>query len=182
MGKRERLVASASELIHRNGVATTTLAAVAQAADVPPGNVYYYFKTKNELVSAVLASWAAQFEAMLDTLADADTPQARLKTLVRSWDEMRELVAQHGCPIGSLAAELDKADGDLDREAARVLEMVVGWAEGQFAQLGRSDARELAATLVAAVQGAALLSSAFRDAELMRSQVRRIERWIDSID
>jgi AcrR family transcriptional regulator len=40
-GKRERLVAAASELIYRRGVARTTLADIAQAADVPVGNVYF---------------------------------------------------------------------------------------------------------------------------------------------
>ena len=53
-GKRERLVASAGDLLHRQGVMATTLAQVAEAADVPPGNVYYYFKTKDDLVRAVI--------------------------------------------------------------------------------------------------------------------------------
>jgi AcrR family transcriptional regulator len=47
--KRERLVAAAAELVDRHGVETPTLAQIAQAADVPPGNVYYYFKTREDL-------------------------------------------------------------------------------------------------------------------------------------
>jgi TetR/AcrR family transcriptional regulator, transcriptional repressor for nem operon len=38
-GKRERLVASAGELLHQKGVGGTTLADIAQAAAVPVGNV-----------------------------------------------------------------------------------------------------------------------------------------------
>ena len=58
-GKRERLVAGAREVIHQQGVEKTTIADIARAADVPVGNVYYYFKTKDELVAAAIAGHAA---------------------------------------------------------------------------------------------------------------------------
>ena len=181
-GKRERLVASASDLVHRQGVQPTTLVQVAEAADVPPGNVYYYFKTKDELVSAVLASWAGQFAAMLAALDARRTPRARLKALARSWDDMRDLVARYGCPLGTLASELDKSEDGLAREAAQPMLLIIDWAERQFREIGRRDARELAVTLLAGIQGAAQLANAFRDPDLMTRQVRRLERWIDALE
>jgi TetR/AcrR family transcriptional repressor of nem operon len=45
-GKRERLLGAAADLLYRQGVEKTTLADIAQAADVALGNIYYYFKTK----------------------------------------------------------------------------------------------------------------------------------------
>lgn len=57
-GKRERLAAAAAEVLHAQGVAQTTLADIAQAAEVPVGNVYYYFKTKDELVEAAIDAHA----------------------------------------------------------------------------------------------------------------------------
>jgi TetR/AcrR family transcriptional regulator, transcriptional repressor for nem operon len=57
-GKRERLVTAARELVHRQGIASTTLADIAHAAAVPVGNVYYYFKTKDEIISAVVVAHA----------------------------------------------------------------------------------------------------------------------------
>jgi AcrR family transcriptional regulator len=54
-GKRDRLVAAARELIHRQGIEKTTIADIARAADVPAGNVYYYFKTKDDLIEAAIA-------------------------------------------------------------------------------------------------------------------------------
>ena len=41
--------------------------------------------------------------------------------------------------------------------------------------------RDQALTMFSTVQGAALLSSAFRDPEILASQVHRLERWIDSL-
>jgi TetR/AcrR family transcriptional repressor of nem operon len=58
---------------------------------------------------------------------------------------------------------------------------LVDWAEGQFQEMGRSDARELAFALVAAYQGISLLTNAFRDPGLMATEGRRLEGWIDSL-
>ena len=99
-GKRERLVASAAELLHRNGVGATSLAGIAQLADVPLGNVYYYYRTKDELVRAVLAAQNEQVAAMVDGFADLPGPAERLKALASRWDLMRDVVARYGCPFG----------------------------------------------------------------------------------
>jgi TetR/AcrR family transcriptional regulator, transcriptional repressor for nem operon len=90
-------------------------------------------------------------------------------------------VAEHGCPLGTLCSELNKEGRGLDREAATLFELIIDWAEGQFREMGQRDARELATALIAGVQGAALLSNTFQDPKLMRRQVRRLERWIDSL-
>ena len=180
-GKRERLVASAGDLLHRQGVLATTLAQVAEAADVPPGNVYYYFKTKDDLVRAVIESRAGQVSAMLDSLQTRRSPAARLKALAHQWVQMRDLVARYGCPFGTLAAELDRRDDGLDREAAQPISLILDWAQDQFRQLGRRDARELAITFFSGVQGGSLLANALRDPDLMTGQVRHLERWIDSM-
>jgi AcrR family transcriptional regulator len=53
-GKRDRLVAAASELLRQQSAEKTTLVDIARLADVPVGNVYYYFKTKEEIVETVI--------------------------------------------------------------------------------------------------------------------------------
>ena len=131
-------MASAGDLLHRQGVAATTLAQVAEAADVPAGNVYYYFKTKDDLVRAVLDSRTEQVHAMLGSLQARRSPAARLKALAHQWVAMRELVARHGCPFGTLAAELDRREDGLDREAAKPIGLILDWAEDQFRQTGQT--------------------------------------------
>jgi TetR/AcrR family transcriptional repressor of nem operon len=180
-GKRERLVESATALFHEQGVHRTTLAEVAERAEVPPGNVYYYFKTKDELIGAVLAGYQEQAETLIQSFGRGRTPQARLKALVRNWSDMRDAVVSHGCPMGTLCAELDKLDGGLDREAAKVMARIIDWSEDQFRQLGHQDARDLAVALFAGIQGAALLANTFRDPTLLTRQTRHLERWIDSL-
>src|SRR3990170_4769250 len=108
-GKRERLVAAARELVYRRGVASTTLADIAEAADVPVGNVYYYFKTKDDIVGAVVQTQAQQIEAVLAELERRHrSPRARLKALVRFLAEHAESTSRYGCPHGTLSTELAK--------------------------------------------------------------------------
>jgi AcrR family transcriptional regulator len=182
-GKRDRLVESATALFHEQGVQRTTLAEVAERAEVPLGNVYYYFKTKAELLGAVLDGYLEQAAALIASFERSRTPQARLKALVRNWVDMRDQVVRHGCPMGTLCAELDKSEGGLDLQAAEVMARIIDWSEDQFRQLGRpdADARDLAVALFAGIQGAALLANTFRDPTILSRQSRHLERWIDSL-
>jgi TetR/AcrR family transcriptional repressor of nem operon len=180
-GKRERLVASAADLMHRQGVERTTLAQVATDADVPPGNLYYYFKTREDLVSAVIDARLGEIRALLAELDTKSTPKARLKGLARQWAEGSDVLAVSGCPIGTLTTELSKQDCDPDRRAAMLFTVVIDWAREQFRQLGHRDAHDLAVALLAAVEGAILLANTLRDPNLIRTQIRRVGRWIDSL-
>ncbi|NJL28443.1 MAG: TetR/AcrR family transcriptional regulator, partial [Thermoanaerobaculia bacterium] len=65
-GKRERLIAAARDVIYRQGYGPTTLAHVAEASGVPLGNVYYYFKTKDALVEAVIETRLEQVRSQLE--------------------------------------------------------------------------------------------------------------------
>jgi AcrR family transcriptional regulator len=145
------------------------------------GNVYYYFKTKDELVGAAIDAHAQNLQVLIATLDRLPTPKDRLKALVRGWTEQRELAARYGCPTGTLSSELDKRADGLDREAAKLMQLMIDWVEQQFRSMGRSDSRDLAISLIASYQGIALLTNTFRDPELMAGQGERLELWIDSL-
>ncbi|MEV4397202.1 TetR/AcrR family transcriptional regulator [Nonomuraea sp. NPDC049607] len=180
--KRRRLMAAAARVLHEQGVERTTIADIAEAAGVPVGNVYYYFKTKDELILAALSEHAghlAELTAELDRLPD---PRARLKAMVDAWVSRRDVAARYGCPTGTLAAELDKrAEGGLDVEAGRVMRLLLDWSERQFRALGLPDADDLALAFVGAYQGMSLLANALRDPEIMTRQGARLAQWLDSL-
>ncbi|MFD7394539.1 TetR/AcrR family transcriptional regulator [Streptomyces virginiae] len=180
-GKRERLATAAAQVLHAQGVAQTTLADIAQAAEVPVGNVYYYFKTKDDLVEAAIDAHAENLRAMIAALDELPTPAERLKALLAGWVERRELTARYGCPTGTLASELDKRADGLDRSIATVMRALLDWVEQQFRAMGHPDAREPAVALIASYQGISLLTNTFRDPDLMTVEARRLERWIDSL-
>jgi AcrR family transcriptional regulator len=180
-GKRERLIKSAKVLIHQQGVHPTTLAAVAMGANVPPGNVYYYFQAKDDLIRAVVDDYISQADSILEELDQLRTPASRLKGLARTWLQVADTVADHGCPVGSLCAELNKCDGRLSGAGAEILGRITDWAQAQFRQLGRRDAPDLAMALISGIQGSALLANTFHDATIMTRQSLHLEKWIDSL-
>jgi len=179
--KRQRLVEGARLLLHRQGVEKTTLADIAQAANVPVGNVYYYFKTKDELVQAAIDAQAQDIETALASFDRHRTPKARLKAFVKLITAQREVAARYGCPHGTLSSELNKRDDGLAEAGTKLMQLWIDWAERQFRAMGRRDARDLAVALIASYQGIMLLANTFREPELIDREARRLERWIDSL-
>jgi TetR/AcrR family transcriptional regulator, transcriptional repressor for nem operon len=181
-GKRERLVAAAGEVVYHQGVEKATLAEIADAADVPLGNVYYYFKTKDEILDALIDSHVRDVEETITTIERRHrTPKGRLKALVTLLADQRETIAQYGCPHGSLCTELEKRTEGADHSVARLMQVPIAWAEMQFQSLGRQDAHDLAVELIVAYQGTAVLTHVLRQPKLMSDEARRLKRWIDAL-
>jgi TetR/AcrR family transcriptional regulator, transcriptional repressor for nem operon len=181
-GKRERLIVAAAQLVHQQGIERTTLADIAKAADVPVGNVYYYFKTKDEVIAAVIDSRSRQAKAALALIeAHHHSPKSRLKALVREFVGQSEIVARYGCPLGSLCSEFDKRALESDLAVAELMRVPIEWAESQFRSMGRQDAHDLAMDLLASYEGSALLANTMRDPGVLTSAGRRLERWIDAL-
>jgi TetR/AcrR family transcriptional regulator, transcriptional repressor for nem operon len=182
--KRAVLVQSAKRLLHEQGFARTTLADVATRAGVPLGNVYYYFKTKDAIAVAVIAAHETDLRAMFSRwAAEHRDPRTRLLMLVRAPLDSKSII-QFGCPHGSLCQELEKlgARAPLAKAAGRLLEVYLEFAAEQFRSAGLvpREARARATDLVASIQGTMLLAHTMRSRELLASQLKRVERWLDA--
>lgn len=180
--KRQRLVEAACDLFHHNGVARTSLADIAAEADVPLGNVYYYFKSKDALIDAVvdarvssLADGTAELE---ETITD---PGERLKAWFDQVTTQADSIARYGCPYGTLSTELAKITDPDHRVGTSLLQAPTDWAERQFDAMGRHDAPELALELLMAYQGAAVLAHALSSPDLMHREAHRVHHWIDTL-
>ncbi|WP_345763454.1 TetR/AcrR family transcriptional regulator [Diaminobutyricibacter sp. McL0608] len=160
----------------------TSLADVAEAAGVPVGNIYYYFKTKNDLVAAAVAAQSSESTQLFQRLERLGTPTERLHGLLDVLTEVGGSVAEYGCPLGTLSAELDKRNGTTaSPESQQLLVPMIDWAEQQFANLACADARQQAITLIAAYEGAALLTHSLRDPDVLRSQMHQLHLRVDEL-
>ena len=148
----------------------------------PSGNVYYYFKTKDELVDAAIA--APRREVQDEARGPGDAPDAEgaaegvrphAGRAARA-DRPVWLPAGHASARSSTSATTHSA-----APARELMRLPIEWAERQFRAMGRRDARELAFALIASYQGIALLTNTFRDPELMAREGARLERWIDGL-
>ncbi|HLF67622.1 MAG TPA: TetR/AcrR family transcriptional regulator [Gammaproteobacteria bacterium] len=180
--KRVRLVDAAKALIHRQGFNLTTLADIAQEADVPLGNVYYYFKTKEAIGEAVIANRGRELHDALQTWEKAANVKERLLAYVQFEVDNAEETAMSGCPVGGLCQELAKQGGSLADAAAKLLGDTMLWVEKQFQGMGMGEAsRGLAMQFVAAVQGNALLTNTFKDPKILANLKVSLSKWLDKV-
>src|SRR5258707_14259942 len=134
--KRTRLIETATKLAYGRGFRETSLADIAEAARVPVGNVYYYFKTKEELAEGVGERRLGEFRAAREGWDPLSSPKERLFAFVGSVHANREQLARGGCPVGGLCSELHKEGGALAKKSARLFTEPISWLEKQFRAAG----------------------------------------------
>ncbi len=181
LSKRDRLVEAAKTMFYQQGVTRSTLAEIAQQAQVPLGNVYYHFRTKEALIEAVIQVHVQELEAMFAGWEQQYTdPRRRLVALLAMGLEEGKMLARYGCPHGSLCQELDKDDNQLSRIAATLFQVYLDWTQLQFHLLGttQQEANDLAVDLISSLQGIYLLTNSFRSPELLNRKLHRLETWI----
>jgi TetR/AcrR family transcriptional repressor of nem operon len=180
--KRARLIETAMKLAHKHGFRETSLANIAEAAHVPVGNVYYYFKTKEELGDAVVERRLAEFRAFREELDRLSSPKERLFAFVESIHRNREQLARGGCPLGGLCTELQKEGGTLAKKSAALFTEPMRWLEEQFRAVGHEkDSRELAVHLFSAFQGMAAVALGANDREVVVMEAKRLKDWLGTL-
>lgn len=179
--KRERLIQAAHALIHEKGYHRTTLADVASRSGVPLGNVYYYFKTKDDMAEAVLDNRAEGLTAQYRTWDEQPDPKARLLAAIDMMISTADGVSTYGCPLGSLCQELDKERSRLSSRADRILKEQISWTAEQFRQMGIADPEAAGRELVGRTQGAAFMGHLLDDPAALREQLERVRQWVESL-
>jgi TetR/AcrR family transcriptional regulator, transcriptional repressor for nem operon len=179
---RTRLIQAAVTMAYRHGFGRTSLADIAQEANVPVGNVYYYFKTKDAIGEAIVEHRLQEFEALQRAWDQASSPKERLCACVQAVLTNKDILASCGCPVGTLCSELHKDDGPLAKKASALFASHLDWIEKQFRALGRGDgARGLAVHLLSALQGVAVLAHSFHDPDLVVIETGRLNKWIGGL-
>ncbi|GAA4206430.1 TetR/AcrR family transcriptional regulator [Streptosporangium oxazolinicum] len=175
LAARARIVEHAAELIYTHGVHGTSNELLRKASGVSGSQLTHYFPDKENLVLAVI-EWQTEKILTLHTgssFAGFDTIDA-----LRKWAAFYvsyERACQEGCTLGSLAAEIVKADLDVHDRLAADFDR---WKDVLRAGLDRmrdsgrlrldADPARLANLLLAAMQGGMLLAQIERDVTPLR--------------
>ncbi|MET3613186.1 AcrR family transcriptional regulator [Rhizobium aquaticum] len=179
----DHIVAAADDLFYRRGFDATSFADIAEAVSISRGNFYYHFKTKDEILDAVIQRRLDKTRAMLDAWEkDGADPKARIVSFIEILIRNRTDIMAHGCPVGTLCAELSKLDHAAKADAAKLFTLFREWLAGQFTALGLTqDADCHAMHLLAMSQGVAALATAFRDEIYIRDEADRMRDWLDTL-
>lgn len=180
MGTRDQIVDAANRLFYEQGYEPTSFASIADAVGISRGNFYYHFKTKDEILAAVIDARLASTREMLACWDEhAASPLERVCRFVEIVMTNREDIEDYGCPVGTLTSELAKLEHPLRAQAVGVFGIFRAWLREQFEALGRpADADDLALQVLTFSQGAATLLNAFGDVEYIQREVSRLTAWL----
>jgi AcrR family transcriptional regulator len=82
---RERILATARELVLRKGFAELSLRKLADAIGYAPGTIYLYFKNRDEIVRQICLRGFAELFEQMKSVADVVDPRERLAALLRAY-------------------------------------------------------------------------------------------------
>lgn len=180
---RERIVEAADTLFYQRGFEKTSFADIADAVGLSRGNFYYHFRTKDDILAAVIALRSVRTQSMLaEWTRDAATPQDRLRCFAEMLVHNRRDIQRYGCPVGTLCAELAKLDHPAQGDAGMIFGQFRDWLRTQFEALGHAPrADELALHLLARSQGVAMLANTFRDEAFIQREVDAMAEWLATV-
>lgn len=162
---RQRIVAGAADMIRRRGLNATSIRELAKHANAPLGSTYHYFPGGKEQLAAEAVRFAG------DTVADTLGRELRagpadgLRAFLALWrDILVSTDFRAGCPVLAVSIEEPHGDG-VPAALAAAAEAFTTWEAllaGSLRQhgAGEQQARQLAALIVAAVEGAVAMCRA----------------------
>lgn len=186
---RDRLVHTARELFLAQGYGATGLAQILREAKVNSGSLYHFFRSKEELLIAVLELYKAGLGPMLlDRIFAANPdPIDRIFALLDRYRKgLLESNFHYSCPIGSLALELS----EFQPEAyALVKDNFEGWRLAVRACLNEASDRlgpdcnrdRLATFTLTTMEGAVMLSRAYQEIGPFDDAVANLRDYFDRL-
>jgi len=179
---RDHIVEVADELFYRQGYERTSFSDIAEVVQISRGNFYYHFKSKDEILDAVINVRLANTRGMLAQWeTEGKDPSDRIRRFIRILIVNRDAIKRYGCPVGTLCSELARLGHAAQAEANELFTLFRTWLRRQFKLLGReADADALAMHLLARSQGVATLANAFRDESFIKQEVEQMCDWLRS--
>ncbi len=85
LGNREKIILAAKDLFNEHGAANVGTNRIAAHLGISPGNLYYHFKNKEEIIRAIFPEINLATEQALTIQQQGLPPEAQLVKIVKSW-------------------------------------------------------------------------------------------------
>lgn len=180
MKTKERIIAAADQLFYTQGYEKTSFIDIAKAVKISNGNFYYHFKSKDDILSAVIKLRIKNTQKMLDAWeVEGKTPADRIRSFIHILIMNQSKILKNGCPVGTLSSELAKLNHRAQEDANELFTLFRVWLQRQFTLIGREDdADKLAMHLLGRSQGVATLANAFNDEHYIKLEVSQMYDWL----
>lgn len=142
--KRKKLIEAAKQLFVAKGYQATTLAMIAQSSGVPLGNVYYYFKSKEAFMDAVIRQMDIEIQDEIEQMNNHDSPQARLKSFIDLAINKADSLVRYGDSLLNIAKETAVINDQLRQKSSSLGQVLHNWLSQQFAYIHALDGHKQA--------------------------------------
>ena len=177
--RRQHIIESAADIVYRKGFAGTTVDDMLRAAGVGKGNFYHYFRSKDDLGLAIVDELAKALNGpeFDEIFSHSKAPLQRLTDYLARVRERRH-ADNCGDALANLAAELGHAERFSER-VQRAYAALIDRIEALVTEIAletgsTTDARVLARSLVAQIDGACLLFKVDGDAAAFDASLEAI--------
>ena len=179
---RRRMVRGAAQLLRQRGYTGTGFREVIELTGAPRGSIYHHFPGgKAQLAEEAVAYAGEAARQVIDDALVAGDPVRALRAFVELWRaDFERSEGAAGCPIVAVAVETHDDAPELLEAAAGAF---AAWQDAFAASLrragvGRARSARLAALVVAAVEGAIVLSRAEGDPSPLLDVAAELERTL----
>jgi len=182
---REQILDAASRLIHVRGFNNTSVDEILKESGVGKGNLYYYFKSKEELGFAILERSIERISTeLLDkSFSPGKNPWQQIVDFLDSQvDRVRQRGCTGGCMLGNLALELSDIHEEFRRRLSAAfnrlrarMEATLNQAKGQGTLRSDTDIPRLAHFIVAGFEGAHMMGKLHKNVEVMAGVVEELK-------
>jgi AcrR family transcriptional regulator len=176
---RDRLLRATEDMLRETGMAGTGIKDVVARSGAPIGSLYHYFPGgKTQLVGEALQVHGARIPRLVERFFDGRrSAAAAVRALCNTAaDEFERAGASKGCAIGAVTLDLSPSDDEIQTICRRTFD---DWVAAIAARLPFADdrtRRSYAVTIVAALEGAFVLSRAAQNGQ----PFREVGRWLSS--
>lgn len=180
---RANIAECAMKLFYAHGYEGTSFSDIVEASGLVRGNIYHYFKSKDDILKAVIEQHLAGYQALLSQWEHETTdPKARLLAFVEMITSRKAELANFGCPIGTLNTELAKDRRDLQLTARALFDLFRDWLASRFRELGKgAEADAMALHLLGRAQGIAVIAHVYRDTKLLQRETDQLSDWVKQL-
>ena len=177
---RQLIVEAADQLFYTRGYHQTSFRDISDATGIPRGNFYYYFKTKDDILNAVVETRLQVYGEILEGCEQKSSdPRQRLLCFSNMLSSFEDSIVVNGCPVGTLCSELAKDESGLQKISRAVFSLMRSWLREQFEALNCSNADNKAMDMLARIQGITVMASAFGDRDFIHRSLSELQVWID---
>lgn len=170
MDTRQRIIDSAGELFGRQGYTGSGLQQIAHRSGSPIGSMYHFFPGgKDELTAEALRESGLGYQLLVESVLDSEPELANGVRAV--FAGAAEVLAAtdyaDACPIETVALEVASTNEPLRLVTAEIFQSWIASASerGEGAGLPSGQARALGIAIIAALEGAFVLSRALKSPE-----------------